>query len=115
MNLLTIAIVLFALAAVFGLIVLLKVLKGEATPKPAVFIHGLIAASALALVLYYVVTHAEKSPMASLVVFLIAALGGFFMFFMDMSKRPVPKGVALIHAGAAVVGLVLLIAFVAGS
>jgi hypothetical protein len=36
------------------------------------------------------------------------------MFFLDMSKKPLPKALALIHAGAAVIGLVLLITFVAG-
>lgn len=108
------AIVLFVIAAFFGLILLKSVLRNQPTPKPAVFAHGLIAAAGLVLLLYYVITHAEKLPIASLIVFVIAALGGFVMFFMDMSKKPIPKGIALIHAAAAVIGLVLLLLFTFG-
>lgn len=115
MNLLVIAIIVFALAAVFGLLILTKILKNEATPKAAVFIHGALAATALLMVVYYVIENAEKSPKASLAVFLIAAAGGFILFSRDMQKKPLPKGLALIHAGAAVLGLLLLVFFVFGS
>jgi FtsH-binding integral membrane protein len=108
------AIILFVFAAIFGLLVLLSVLKNKTTPKPAVFIHGLLAAAGLAIVAWYVIENSNNAPMASLIVFLVAALGGFVMFGRDMTNRSVPKGLALIHAGAAVVGLLLLVLFVIG-
>ncbi|HEX8545440.1 MAG TPA: hypothetical protein VF691_00685 [Cytophagaceae bacterium] len=114
MNLLIVSLVIFALAAVFGLVILLRILKGDATPKPAVFVHGLLAAVGLGHLIYYVVNNIEKPPTTSLVILLVAALGGFFLFFMDMAKKPLPKSVALIHAGAAVVGVVMLVLFIIG-
>jgi hypothetical protein len=112
---LTGAIILFVLAAIFGLIIITKVFQNTPRPMGAILAHGAIAATGLILVLVYVVKNAEKSPVASLVVFAIAAVGGFIMFGMDMSKKPVPKGLAVIHAGAAAIGLILLILFVANS
>jgi hypothetical protein len=109
---LKIAIILFVIAAVFGLILIAKVFTNKETPKGAVIAHGLFAATALALVAYYVFTNAQKSPLTSLIVFLIAALGGFAMLALDLSKKAIPKGLAAIHALAAVIGLVLLLVFV---
>jgi hypothetical protein len=109
---LLIAIIVFATAAVFGLIVLLSVLKNKATPKPAVFIHGLLAATALGIVAYYVIINGKDSPVYSLIVFLVAALGGFVMLARDLTGKSIPKGLAFIHAGAAVIGLLLLVLFV---
>lgn len=106
------AIALFILAAVFGLFALLAILKNQPTPKPAVFAHGAIAAIALILVIAYSVGSTGPSPMASLVIFIIAALGGFFLFALDWQKKPIPKPLALVHPIAAVIALILLIAFV---
>lgn len=113
MNPLIIALSIFVLAAVFGLMILIHILKGESTPKPAVFIHGLLAALALVILIFYAI-NSQKSPVLSLIVLLIAALGGFLLFFLDMAKKPLPKSVALIHAGAAVLGVVLLLLFIVG-
>lgn len=109
---LMIAIALFVLAAIFGLFALLAILKNQPTPKPAVFSHGAIAAIALILVIAYSVRTVGPYPMVGLVILIIAALGGFFLFFLDLQKKPIPKPLALVHPIAAVIGLILLIAFV---
>jgi len=106
------AIVLFALAAVFGLVALNAILKNKPTPKPAVFIHGGLAAVAVLLVIFFVTGSAGPSPIASLVLFIVAALGGFALFAIDMQKKPVPKFLALAHPVIAAIALVLLIVFV---
>jgi hypothetical protein len=108
------AVALFVLAAIFGLILITKVFKGVPRPNKIILAHGLFAATGLVLVLIYVLQNAERSPVASLIVFAIAALGGFLMFGLDMSKKPVPKGLAVVHASAAVIGLILLIVFILG-
>lgn len=107
-----IAIGLFVLAAVFGLIVLTAILRNKPTPKPAVFIHGGVAVIALLLVIFYVAQHNWSGPILSLVLFILAALGGLTMFTIDMSKKPIPKAIAIIHPLIAVAGLVALILFV---
>ena len=106
------AIALFALAAIFGLVALTAILKNKPTPKPAVFIHGGVAAIALLLVILAVAKSAGPSPIASLVLFIVAALGGFALFAIDMQKKPVPKLLALVHPLVAAIALVLLILFV---
>jgi len=107
------AIVLFILAAMFGLIVLTSVLKDLPTPKPIVFIHGIVAATALLIVIYYYyIGHNDTLLLTSIVVFVLAALGGLTMFTIDMRGKPIPKALALIHPLAAATALVLLIIYV---
>ena len=105
---------LFAIAAVFGLILLSKVLKGSETPKPVVYLHGGFAAVALVLLIINAVNDPANAPIISLILFVIAALGGFILFAKDISKKKIPVPLALIHAGAAVVAFVLLLSFVFG-
>lgn len=105
------SIVIFAVAAILGLIVITALLKDKPTPKPVVFTHGALAAVALVLLVIFAVNNPDHSPVLSIVLFVIAALGGFVLFFRDMSKKPGPKALAVIHALAAVVGFLILLAF----
>lgn len=108
------AIILFLIAATFGLIILTAILKNKPTPKAAVFAHGPIAATALILViLYYLNDHADHLLKISIVIFILAALGGLTMFTLDViKKKPVPKLIAVIHPIAAVTALIILILYV---
>jgi FtsH-binding integral membrane protein len=106
------AIGLFVLAAIFGLIVLTAVLRDQPTPKPAVFIHGGVAAIALLLVIFYIAKNNGSGPIWSLVLFILAALGGLTLFTMDMRKKPIPKWIAIIHPLVALAGLLALILYV---
>jgi len=106
------AIALFALAAVFRLIVLTAILRNKPTPKPAVFIHGGLAVTALLIVIFYIAENAGSGPILSVVLFVLAALGGLTLFTIDMQKKPIPKWIALVHPLVAVVALVTLILYV---
>lgn len=110
---LMIAIVLFIIAAIFGLIILTAILRDEPTPKPVVFTHGPIAATGLILVLVYLY-YGPKDPLliSSVVLFIIAALGGLTLFTIDMTNRRIPKLLAIGHPILAVLGLVTLIIYV---
>ncbi len=105
------SIVIFALAAVFGLLNLAKVLGEKPTQKPMVFIHGILAAAALVILLVFATGTRGQSPIASIVLFLVAAVGGFILFARDMSKKPGPKALALIHGIVAVIGFLILLVF----
>lgn len=110
MMYLTIA--LFALAAVMGLIVALSILqKKPQTPKAAVYAHGALAAIALVLLIVYMVNNPDNYPKVSLILFIVAALGGFILFFNDMRKKPGPASLVVIHAVIAVTAFVLLLVF----
>jgi hypothetical protein len=45
----------------------------------------------------------------SLLLFIIAAIGGFILFGRDLTKKPGPKWLAVIHALAAVTSFVILL------
>jgi hypothetical protein len=111
---LLIAVVLFLIAAGFGAMVLFSILQDKPTPKKFVYTHGIIAASALLLVLYYTLMHPSHAPITSLVLFLIAAAGGFTMFYIDLSGKPVPKWLALLHPLIAVIAVLALVVFILG-
>lgn len=109
---LSVAIILFIIAAVFGLIILTSILKDRPTPKPIVFIHGPVAAVALILVIIYAIMQgASPLLITSIVLFIIAALGGLTLFTIDMSKRPIPKLLATLHPVIAAAGLIVLIIY----
>ena len=102
-------ILLFAVAAVFGLTLLVPVLQGQTPKRAFVFIHGGIAAIALVMLLLEFMTEGNTVPQISVILFVAAALGGFFLFARDMQKKPIPKGLALVHAGAAVIAFLILL------
>ncbi|MBX3709511.1 MAG: hypothetical protein KIT56_07445 [Gammaproteobacteria bacterium] len=107
------AIVLFIIAAIFGLIILTAILKNQSTPKLAVFLHGPIAAIALIIaIIYSVMGHTETLLITSIILFILAALGGLTLFTIDMRKKPIPKLLAVIHPIVAVIALIILIIYI---
>jgi RsiW-degrading membrane proteinase PrsW (M82 family) len=103
---------LFALAAVLGLSILIKWLTKKEASRAVIYSHGIAAATALVLLIFYAVQNPANFPKASLILFVIAALGGLYMFYQDMKKKNSPIAVAVIHALLAVSGLITLLIFV---
>ncbi len=107
---LSIAIMLFVFAAVFGAIVLLAILSNKPTPKPVVIIHGTLAGIGLLLAVTYVaIGKASTLQITGLVLLLLAALGGFTLFGIDISNKKIPKALAIGHPFLAIIGVILLI------
>lgn len=107
------AIGLFALAALLGMFLLTFVLQGKETPKAVVFTHGPLAAIALVLLIIYAL-RSGPGPTESIVLFVVAAMGGFFMLYRDLTGKPIPKWLAVVHGLLAVSGFVLLLLFAFG-
>ncbi len=107
---LVVAAVLFALAALGGIILATLHLKKNDAPVSLALVHGLAAAVGLVL-LIIVVTQMPSTGLAgvALVIFLIAALGGFVLFAMHLMRKPLPRGLIFVHGLAAVVAFVLLL------
>lgn len=103
------SVILFALAAVLGLILITKVFRNDETPKPVVYLHGLAAAAALVLLIIAYVNLGDSLIITSLLIFIIAALGGFIMFGKDYMGQAIPKWLAAVHAIAAVTAFVILL------
>jgi hypothetical protein len=107
MNTIYTIIGLFALGAIIGMYLLSLVMQNKETPKVVAFIHGGFVA--LALVLLIVYNNNNPGVMDSIVLFVIAALGGAVMIVRDLSGKGVPKWLAVVHGLVAVAGFVVLL------
>ena len=111
MTLVIVCIVLFAIAAVFGLINLIRVLSAGTAPRATVYIHGAVAAVSLVLLVIYSIMRSSAAPIVALILFIIAALGGFTVFGIDVATKKPPKWLAVVHGLVAVSGFVFLLIF----
>ena|ERR1700751_4155118 len=102
---------LFALSAVLGLSILIKWLTKKDASKGVIYSHGIVAAAALTLLLVYALEHKENFPKMALILFVVSAVGGFYMFFRDLMKKTSPLAIAFVHALFAVSGFVALLFF----
>ena len=105
-------IVLFALAAVVGLIILKNWLTGQNTSRAIIYTHGIFAALGLVLLIVYYFQNGAKSVQTSIILFLIAAIAGFYMFFRDLKGIMSPTWLAIVHGLVAVAGFVLIVLMV---
>jgi len=108
------AITLFALAAVGGAVLAYTRIVKKDVNLPIAIVHGILAATALVL-LIIAVTHTGGTGLtAALVVFLIAAIGGFTLLSFHLRMRPMPVPLVLIHGGVAVTAFIILLITVLG-
>lgn len=101
-------IVVFSVAAILGITLLSFVLRNKETPKALVFLHGPVAAIGLILLIYFVVTTGANLVM-SIVLFVIAVLGGIILVSRDFMGKPIPKWLAVVHGLIAVTGFLYLL------
>ncbi len=106
-----IALVLFGLAALGGLYMAAVRFRGAERPPTAIaLVHGAAAAAGLiALIVAVVGATVPGLARTALVVFIVAALGGFFLFAQHLQKKALPINVMVVHALVAVAGFVLLL------
>lgn len=108
-------IVIIIISALFGLHILTHILQNKITPKVSVVIHGILNAIALVLVIIGAVRIGGSLLTASMIVLIVAALGGFYLVSIDIGKKQIPpKTFAIVHPIIGVIGLILLIIYVAG-
>ncbi len=105
----------FAIAAVIGVTMIVQVFMNKKPLKAVAISHGMFAATSLILLLLESLKGQETS-IVSIILFIIAALAGLFMFYRDffatnreLLSSSIPKPVAIIHAGAAVTAFILLL------
>ena len=105
------ALALLTLTALGGLAMAFNIFGRNAAPPPwLAMLHGLLAAAALTLMLYAHFTVGLPALAGwALLIFLVAAAGGAFLNLgYHVKGVALPKGIVVVHAGAAVVGYVLL-------
>lgn len=112
MTMLHAIIFLFLLAAGIGLFLLTRVLRNKYRPKSVAMFHGSFALLGLLMLAVFTITRPFSYWLiASLVLFILAALGGLTMFIMDVNKKPFPKAISIIHPLIALSALTLLIIY----
>ncbi len=108
---LKLAILIFAIGAVGGLILAGSVLRGRLAPWALSLLHAALGATGLILTGIVVLQGAEEGagivPIA-LLILAVAALGGFYLASYHARKASPPRPVVFVHAGAAVIGFLLL-------
>ena len=103
--------ILFAVAALGGLVLAGIRLRGTNPPLSVALIHGAVAAAGLVALILAVVQAGGRTslPRIALALFVVAALGGFVLFATHLRKKNIPVPLMLIHAVVAVGGFVTLL------
>lgn len=110
---LTYALVVFAIAAVGGMLLASHVLRGKLAPWALSIGHALLGATGLVMLVYIVLQGTVAGRVtAALGLLVVAALGGFYPASLHLRGRIAPKAVVFIHAGVAVTGFLTLLSAV---
>ncbi len=102
------AVIIFAIAALGGLVLASSVLRGKFAPWSLSLLHAALGAAGLILVLLAAMQGSGGAVTTALIILLIAAFGGFYLASMHLRKSIPPKGVVIIHAALAVTGFLIL-------
>ena len=110
-HMLQTAVVLFAIAALGGVVMAGIRFAGRRNPPTSLaMVHGLLGGAGLTLVLYAACTAGVPSTaLLGVALLLVAALGGILLNLnYQWKQRPLPGGVVVGHALLAVVGFSLM-------
>lgn len=110
---LTYAVIVFAIAALGGVLLASYVLQDRLAPWALSLLHAGLGAIGLLLVIYAAITTGiSHAALTALVILVIAALGGFYLASIHVRGQVGPRQVVFIHAGAAVIGFLTLLGVV---
>jgi hypothetical protein len=106
----TLAIVLFALAATGGAFLAYLRFNNKPLPMPLGVAHGVAAASGLVALLLAVLNGpATTMARVALGLFVAAALGGLTLFSFQARGKQLPIPLVVVHGSAAVIAFVVLL------
>lgn len=101
---------LFAVAALAGLIMAIRVFGGSQPPWVLSIAHAGFGAAGIVTLLLLVLVAGSTALYAALGLFVVAALGGFYLASFHLRGAPHPTGVLVLHAGVAVAAFGILAA-----
>lgn len=105
---LTYALIAFAVGAVGGLILAASVLRGRLASWALSLVHAALGALGLILLIVAVMQGGGGAAQIALAILLVVALVGFYLASVHLRGKPGPRAVVVIHALAAVTGVVVL-------
>lgn len=104
------ALVIFAIAAVGGLLLATHVLRDKFAPWVLSVAHALLGAAGLVVLIVMLVTGSTaQQVLIGFVLLLVAALGGSFLASFHLRKKLPPKAVVVVHALLALAGFLTLL------
>src|SRR5919107_2177521 len=108
----TVALILFGIAAVGGVIMAAMRFGGRELPPMALaVVHGLFAAAGLVTLIVAVLgANASWAAIIAAAGFVVAALGGFMLFSYHLKRKALPVNYVVIHGAGAVISFVILLA-----
>jgi len=105
-----IALLLFVVAALIGLTLVAKRLKNQNLPLGLALLHGAFAAAGLVVLIIGTIQAGMWATVTlPLILFVIAALGGFILFSFHLKDKILPVPLAAIHGLLAVAAFVVLL------
>ena len=107
----TLATILFAVAALGGVVIAIIRFSGkELPPMGLALLHGVVAAAGLVALLIAVAGGgASTQAKVALVLFIGAAIGGFVLFSYHLRRKALPIPYVVVHGLVAVVAFVILL------
>ena len=107
----TTAVILFAIAAVGGVVMAAMRFGGrELPPMGLAVVHGLFAAAGLVTLIFAVVgSRTSWAAVVAVIGFVVAALGGFTLFAHHLRRKALPVNYVVIHGAGAVVSFIILL------
>ena len=111
------ALIVFAIGALGGLTLAFGfVLRGRLAPWALSLLHAALGALGLLLLIYAAIsTGISGAASVALVVLVVAALGGFYLASIHLRKEVAQRPLVFVHAGAAVIGFLILLGAVLGA
>jgi len=103
------ALIIFAIAALGGLLLAASVLRNKLAPWALSIAHALLGASGLILLIMIVLKGSPGRVTAALGILIVAALGGFYLASIHLRGKIAPKVVVIVHASVAVIGFLTLL------
>ncbi len=102
-------IILFALTVLGGTYLATLIFTNKKIEKSAALIHGFIGALAISVLAYFAYIQNNTKLWVALGIFIVAAIGGLYLYNNDRKGSAGPKSAVVIHATVAIAGIILLL------
>ena len=103
----------FLVAAFIGSVLLTHLLKMGHAPKKTAHIHGALVVTGLVLLIIYAfVTENKNKQIDTILIFLLAASLGLYLYSRDKKQQKPNKWAAFLHAALGTGGLIWILIYV---
>lgn len=109
------ALIVFALAAILGVILAATFVMKTSAPMWLAYVHAALGILGVILLIIGVAGGQTGGLIvAALVVFLLTAVGGIVIYALGSKGRPIPSALLVVHGAAGLVAFILLLVGRAG-